>query len=393
MSLTTPSRTATTRTVTEINRTAILGALLTHGPLSRSQLKTETGLSPATIERLCAALLSERLIALDGLERSSGGRPSTLFRFAGDGRIVAAIEVTAGFVRGMLIDLDGLVVHDERVAFGAPGAPPSPDDRLTGTLALIDSFTHRATELAKPLLGIGIAVPGVAHRDTGRVSTSVELGWQDIALQSIVETRFGIPTHVENDANAIAVGEWAHGAGRNTQSLAAYVLGVGVGAGIVTEGQLLHGFRSGAGEIGYFLTDRSSLARFFAEQGDLESRMESIGSAYPVDAGARTRSPAGDLIAAAAAGDEQARALAGELFDYIALSCGALSTVLDPEVIILAGHLSAHSDYVIGEVTGRLVGRIPFPPRFVAGTLGDDAALVGVGEIITRQVRGFTFLV
>jgi glucokinase len=388
MANTTTSRTATTRTVPEINRTAILDALQRLGPLSRAQLKAETGLSSATIERLSSALLAEKLIAPSGLERSSGGRPSSLFRFAGEGRVVAALEVTAGFVRGLLIDLEGSVVFDETLDYPEP---VSPDSRLTGVVTVIERLQQHADDLGKPLLGIGIAVPGVANQSTGRVSNSVELGWQDIALQSIIETRFGIPTSVENDANAIAVGEWAHGAGRGTQSLAAYVLGVGVGAGIVNNGELLHGFRSGAGEIGYFLTDRSSLGRFFAEQGDLESRIDAIGTTFDTDHRSG-RSASAALVAAASAGEASAADAASELFDYIALSCGALSTVLDPEIIVLGGHLSAHSEFVIDEVTRRLVGRIPFPPRFVAGSLGDRAALIGVGEIITRQVRGFTFL-
>lgn len=386
MVATTTTRTATTRTVQEINRTAILGALQRLGPLSRAQLKTQTGLSSATIERLCSALLSEKLIAHSGQERSSGGRPSSLFRFAGEGRVVAAIEVAAGSVRGLLMDLEGSIVHDETFAFPSP---VTPDSRLSETIVIIESLRSTASGRGKPLLGIGISVPGVANQSSGRVSNSVELGWQDVALQSIVESHFGLPTRVENDANAIAVGEWARGAGRGTQSLAAYVLGVGVGAGIVNDGQLLHGFRSGAGEIGYFLTERSSLSRFFAEQGDLEGRINAVGDAF---AEREASSPAADLIAAAASGNPDAKAASAELFDYIALSCSALSTVLDPEVIIFGGHLGAHADFVIQEVTSRLVGRIPFPPRFLPGSLGAEAALIGVSELIARDVRGFTFL-
>ncbi|MDO9590881.1 MAG: ROK family protein, partial [Microcella sp.] len=259
-------------------------------------------------------------------------------------------------------------------------------------IAVIERLQQQALERAKPLLGVGIAVPGVANQSTGRVSNSVELGWQDLALKSIIETRFAIPTCVENDANAVAIGEWAHGAGRGTQSLAAYVLGVGIGVGIVHNGDVVHGFRSGAGEIGYLLTDRSSLRRFFSEQGDLESRIDAIATAF-VGAEKRQSQPASArLLAAAAAGEPEATKAAAELLDYIALSCGALSTVLDPEIVVFGGYLSAHSEYVIQEVTSRLVGRIPFPPRLVGGTLGDRAALIGVGEIITRQVRWFTFL-
>ena len=70
-------RTATTKVVTEINRTAILDALRLQGPLSRASIGRHTGLSPATVERLCSALVEAGLIVVDGYERSSGGRPYT----------------------------------------------------------------------------------------------------------------------------------------------------------------------------------------------------------------------------------------------------------------------------------------------------------------------------
>ncbi len=84
-------RTATTRDVTQVNRTAILDALRVHGPLSRRQIQDRTGLSSATVERLCNALLAEKLIAIDGLQRAGTGRPSHLYRFAGGSRVIAAV--------------------------------------------------------------------------------------------------------------------------------------------------------------------------------------------------------------------------------------------------------------------------------------------------------------
>ena len=74
-------RTATTRHVTEINRTAILDVLREHGPLSRRDIQQRTGLGSATIERLCSALIEEGAVEPAGQVRSSVGRPSTLLRF------------------------------------------------------------------------------------------------------------------------------------------------------------------------------------------------------------------------------------------------------------------------------------------------------------------------
>ena len=81
-------RTATTRHVTEINRTAILDVLREHGPLSRRDIQERTGLGSATIERLCSALIEEGAVELAGQVRPSVGRPSTLLRFASSARAI-----------------------------------------------------------------------------------------------------------------------------------------------------------------------------------------------------------------------------------------------------------------------------------------------------------------
>ncbi|SMQ75344.1 ROK family transcriptional regulator [Agreia sp. VKM Ac-1783] len=384
-------RTATTRVVTQINRTAILDCLEENGPLSRKQIGEKTGLSPATVERLSAAMLAEGILAHEGMQQSSGGRPSNLLRAAGESRVIAAVDVRRDSAHGLLRDFGRKTVVTEVVVFDddpATGAV-SASTRLAGTLALTQRLVEAAAGEKRELMGIGISVPGIVH--DGRVMNTAELGWRDIALASIVASATDLPVHVENDANCIAFGEWALGAGRGTQSVASYLLGEGVGAGIVNNGEIYRGFRSAAGEVGFLFTERGALARYFTDQGDLESRIAGIASTHGQ---VRLAAPEAmqRLLDDAAEKIPSAKDAADELFDLLAFSCGALATVLDPEVIVLAGHLARHPAFAIREISARLVGRIPFPPRLVAGTLGDDGALLGVAEIITRQVRGSTYL-
>ncbi|KJC64418.1 Sugar kinase of the NBD/HSP70 family, may contain an N-terminal HTH domain [Agreia bicolorata] len=387
----TKKKTATTRVVTQINRTAILDVLEEHGPLSRKQIGAKTGLSSATVERLSAAMLTEGVLAQEGIQQSSGGRPSNLLRAAGESRVIAAVDVGCDRALGILRDFGRETVVTEIVEFDedpATGAV-SASTRLAGTLALTERLVQAAEREKRELMGIGISVPGIVH--DGRVMNTVELGWRDIALESIVAAATELPVHVENDANSIAFGEWALGAGRGTQSAASYLLGDGVGAGIVNNGEIYRGFRSAAGEVGFLFTERGALARYFTDQGDLESRIAGIARSHgqvrlaAPEAMQRLLDDAADKV-------PSAKEAADELFDLLAFSCGALATVLDPEVIVLTGHLARHPEFAIREISARLVGRIPFPPRLVAGTLGDEAALLGVAEIITRQVKGSTYL-
>jgi glucokinase len=381
-----PPRTATTRVVTEINRTAVVDALREHGALSRRQLCDVTGLSPATVERISSALIAVGTIIIGGQEQSSGGRPSTLLRYSGARELVIATEVGDTEARGTLFDLDGVARVERKVSYRSE--TPTGQARLDGLFTLIDDLATEAVRLSLPLVGVGVSVPGIVH--AGKVMNTVELGWHDVPLSTMLEARVGVPVLVENDANAIAFGESVSGVAAGAQSVASYVLGVGVGSGIVSNGEIHHGSRSAAGEVGYLFADSGALKSYFTDAGDLESRIAAVGAQA---LGEPTRGDAvRSLIAGAAAGDERLLAPAAELFDLIAFSCGAIATIVDPEVIVLSGHLAVAPDYSIGEISRRLVGRIPFPPRLVTGILGDRAALEGVREAITRQVRGATYL-
>lgn len=384
-----PQRTATTRVVTEINRTALLDCLEHNGPLSRKQLAVRTGLSPATVERITTALMSEGILVVDGQERSSGGRPSWLLRIAVETRVVAAIEVSASGARGLLRDLSPVTLVEETIEFeNAYGATATA--RLEGTLALARRLAERATARGTSLLGLGVAVPGIVHE--AKVMNTVDLGWNEVPLQSILEQEIGVPVIVENDANAIAFGAWARGAVAGTQSIACYVLDVGVGAGIVTGGEIHRGARSAAGEIGFLLTGTEALQRYFTDQGDLESRIAEVGSRYRSASGGPSQEAMRRLLDDAAAKNPEAKAAADELFDLIAFSIGALAAVLDPAVIILAGHLAQHPDHARAEITSRLTGRIPSVPELTVDSLGKDGPLAGVAEMIARRVKSATYL-
>src|ERR1035437_804681 len=87
--------TATTSTLARVNRTTILEALRNSGTLSRQQIGAVTGLSPATVNRLTGALITEGIVAVAGREPSTGGRPSVLLRYVGGSRLVAAIQLRA----------------------------------------------------------------------------------------------------------------------------------------------------------------------------------------------------------------------------------------------------------------------------------------------------------
>jgi predicted NBD/HSP70 family sugar kinase len=387
-------RTATTRHVIEINRTAIIDVLRAHGPLSRRDIVKRTGLGSATVERLTAALIDEGAIELAGQVRSSVGRPSSLLRFAPSVQVVAAVDVTEYTARGRLVDLGGTTLHEESLTFDLADADPGAA-RVDGLLRFVERLTSNQTGVKSPVVAVGITVPGIV--DKGVVSRAVELDWHELPLAEIVSSCCGLPVHVENDANATAFGEWTYGASAGAHNAVALVLGARISAGIINEGRLYRGDRSAAGEIGFLLTSTASFTRYFTEQGDIESSLAARVLPFAqqeesVRPGRRIGPAFRAMMARCSADDAEAMQAREEFFDSIALAFVALSVVLAPQVIVLAGAFAQYSEESASELTKRLAGRIPWVPRIVASDLGFDAAITGVSALTIERARTATYL-
>ena len=102
------------------------------------------------------------------------------------------------------------------------------------------------------LRAIGISCGGPLDSKKGIVMSPPNLpGWDNIPIVKLVEERFGIPTGLQNDANACALAEWRYGAGRGTQNMVFMTFGTGLGAGLILNGELFTGANDNAGELGH----------------------------------------------------------------------------------------------------------------------------------------------
>ncbi|HEY4269866.1 MAG TPA: ROK family transcriptional regulator [Galbitalea sp.] len=402
--------TATTSTLARVNQTAILELLRNTGALSRQQIGGATGLSPATVNRLTAALIGEGVVEPAGQVPSTGGRPSILLRYSGGSRLVAAMQLHADRASGVLVDFDGKIVFRRDTVFASTSlvadrtadrsaelAARDQEQQLSRILDLFDVLLATASSMGAPCLAVGVAVPGVVQFPEGSVGRMPEFGWNDVPLGRLFRERTGIPVVVENDANALAFGELHRGAGKGLSSLVALFLDRGFGAGIITNGELHRGARAEAGEVGYLLMDRAALGRSYNEYGDLEDRIGSVAltkqaleSGIPIpDKGVVT---AEDIFALASAGNEAAGEIADEILDMVSIAIAALVIVLDPELVVVGSSFLGSAETAIPAIQRRLTGRIIRVPRVEAATFREDAVLLGVAELAATEVNDFAYL-
>ncbi|MEE9431204.1 MAG: ROK family protein [Melioribacteraceae bacterium] len=124
----------------------------------------------------------------------------------------------------------------------------------------------------KTVQGIGIGSPGTVSLKKGTVENPPNLpGWERVHLGRIITKEFGLPTFVENDANAAAIGELIYGAGKTLNSFIMITLGTGVGGGIIYNKKLFRGELGGAGEIGHTTIDHNGPKCNCGSRGCLET--------------------------------------------------------------------------------------------------------------------------
>ncbi|MFE9772970.1 ROK family protein [Streptomyces sp. NPDC005931] len=228
------------------NTALVLDLLRTAGPegISRLELAERTGLTPQAVSKITARLRQEGLAAEAGRRASTGGKPRTVLRLVPEAGYAIGVHLDRDELRTVLVDLRGTVTAERRTPLDLGAGAEA-------VLAVVAEETGRLTAgTAVPsLLGVGVALPGpldhrrgVLHRVTGFPE------WDGFPLRDALARRLGVPVVVDKDTNAAALGLAAGGEGG---SFAYLHLGTGLGAGLVIDGTVHRGARTGAGEFGH----------------------------------------------------------------------------------------------------------------------------------------------
>jgi glucokinase len=204
-------------------------------------------------------------------------------------------------------------------------------------VALLDRVLARAAARNVAVAAVGIGVPGTVDPTTGVIGEShhtPELNGQP--LGRTLGERLGIPTFVDNDVNALALGEWMFGLGRRARSLVVLAAGTGLGAGIVLDGRLVRGAGGYAGEFGHAPVKFDGRPCWCGGRGCLAVYASGRGIAEAAGGQA-----AALVFQAAAGGDARAAAIVDEACAALGAMLGTLVNGLNPEVLVVTGGVAA----------------------------------------------------
>ncbi|MFE7562255.1 ROK family transcriptional regulator [Kitasatospora sp. NPDC057500] len=395
--------TATTQTVAQVNQTVLLEVLRRHGSLSRQRLAAESGLSTATVHRLVEVLRAAGLVLVEA-ERapSSGGRPPQLIRYNAGAQTVLAVALRPRRIVGVVADLHGTVLHEAEHHWAAGLGPerdrePSAEDLTGPLLALVEGLRTWAARHAGAPRALVLGVPGVVRDRTGLVEFAPALDWPGLRLRTLLQERLGIPVAVESNVDLVALAVQQSEEAAGVGDLAAVVVGIEVGAGIVLGGRLHRGRLGSAGALGYLMGDRRALDRPLGRTGDTQARIgdhavdRRIAEAGLTVSGTSAERVA-ELFRLAREGVPAAVRLVDEFTDDLALLVANLTSVLGPELVALGGRLLWESGgEMLAAIESRLQGRVPVLPRLVV-VHSTTTELVGAAAAAVRLADGATFI-
>jgi len=272
------------------------------------------------------------------------------------------------------------------------GRQPTPHG-TEETVRAVRSAVATCREQYPEVVGVGVAVPGVVF---GGDVTSTNLDWERFPLPRELQIR-DLPCIVENDMNAGAYGEKAHGRARGMQDVIFLTISTGIGAGIIVGGQIYRGSGGLAGEVGHTVVDLNGLLCGCGRRGCWEmiasgtAHRRRIREAFASGTWPKlTEEPTpAEVTRRAAEGDRAAHALVLRTARYIGIGVTNLVNLYDPEAVVFTGGFARGNwdlmhDYLLAEVRGQAFSQ---STHLLLTELGDDAGIIGAASLALEASR------
>ena len=271
--------------------------------------------------------------------------------------------------------------------------------------AVVEAIVEVIEELRAqhPVTSVGVGAPCFIANDRDYIMFTANLPIRDVRLGSLISTRTGLPTVIENDANAAAWAEFTFGAGRGATDMVMITLGTGIGGGIVTNGQLVRGAFGVAAEVGHIEVVPGGRRCGCGLDGCWEAHASGSGFVRTARELAAARTAEASLLLsmgdgtadgiqglhvteAARKGDPVALAAFEVTGVLVGRGLAMLGTILDPSTYVIGGGLSDAADLFLDTVQrayGDHISARAHRPQaeFKVAVLGNAAGIVGAADL------------
>jgi predicted NBD/HSP70 family sugar kinase len=378
------------------NARLVLKTIYDQELVSRAAIARLTNLTATTVSHVIGELLAEELVEERGSLSTERGKPPVVVALNKDARHVIALNLAQQQWRGGILNLRGEVLYDCTInATGFQG-----EGALAAVYELVDALLGA---VQRPLLGIGVGAPGILDLSQGVIRRAVNLHWYDVPLAQQLASRYALPIHIVNDNQASLLAEHLFGHYKQQGDLIVVRIGRGIGAGIMTGGQLLHTYA--AGEIGHVTVveggEQCSCGNFgcletVASSRAIVQRAERLLEYHPHSCLAQLQRSApldiNAVIQAYRAGDRFLDPLVAEAGHYLGVAIAHVVAVLGSAQILLCGSVTGFGEPLLDQIkttvqARSLVGQLQ-PPKIDLATLPSDIIMLGATALLLQNELG-----
>ncbi|WP_407524996.1 ROK family transcriptional regulator [Lacibacter sp. MH-610] len=376
----------------------IINQLDEDGDLTIADLSRELNISTPKITSLVNELIDEGLLQDLGKIDSTGGRRASIYGLVNDACYFIGVDVKRYYINIGLLDFKKhLVSVHEKIPYPLENTQQS----LTALIDTIRNFIKEQGITKDKILGIGINLSGRVNNITGYSYSYFH--FHEEPLVATIEQELGIKTFLENDSNAMAYGEFAHGVVTNEKNVLFINLDYGTGSGIIVDGKVYYGKSGFSGEFGHIPFYDNEIICGCGKKGCLETEVSGQALLRKVkekmEAGAATiltknkgELKLEDLIEAAKQEDVLMIELLAEMGEKLGRALAVLINLFNPELVILGGTLAETGDYLRLPARSALnkysLSLVNNDTQVKLSKLGEKAGVMGGCLIARNKVLG-----
>lgn len=306
---------------------------------------------------------------------------------------VLAIDIGGTKLAAGIVDSEGrILARGEVPTLASEGLEPV----LGRIVGLGRDLLSRPEVAGVRVQRIGVGCAGPVDLKAGVVFNPPNLpGWVRVPLSERIQQALGLPTVLENDANAAGLGEFRYGAGRGAQSIVYMTVSTGIGGGIILNGKVWHGLKDAAGEIGHMTVcpdgplcgcgNRGCLEAMSSGPSIARRAREAVASGRQTRLSEMAKPTSSDVVRLAQVGDPVAGEVWAEAVKYLGIGVAAAITILAPERVVIGGGVTKAGDYLFQPLREQVRQRVKLVPvesvPILPAALGPDVGILGAAAV------------
>jgi len=307
--------------------------------------------------------------------------------------LTIGIDIGGTKISAGVVDSSGNLIDSSKCSTPAEGGKE-----------LISSVVNLVKELNKKheIKGIGISIAALISSDYGTIVGAPNIAnLSKLNFANEIKEEFKLPIIIENDANSAMWAEFKFGSAKGLNPVMFFIIGTGVGGGLVIDGKLFKGANGIGAEFGHMCVVPNGLLcgcgakgciEQYASGGALiryanEALLANPDKSEEVLSFGEGKLSGTALTKAAKAGNELALAAFSKQADWLGLACASYSLIIDPQAIIIGGGVVDAGELFLTPVRAAMRKYMPFaeshvPPKIIAAKFGNDAGLIGAADLV-----------